>query len=195
VGKKKRKREAEREAAEAYDAEQLEEARGPYIGPVERDEALAAIRRHRTGPVVILYPERGFAGGEWRLASGWQNELGGIAALPDEPINTPLEPRDEPIEEPSGSGIFAFSPQQSIPLVTGVAYEEAFVLDLSGEEWTAERYTDGLDVRFKDDLIVRLVFWHEAYHVTEGGEVVPGLGGFRVQAVEVEERDGEADEH
>jgi len=103
VGKKKRRREAEREAAEAYASERLEEARGPYIGPVDRDEALTAIRGHMTGPVLIDYPERGFAGGETRHVSGWQRELGGIEALPDEPIDLARTHRSKRSTIPSKS--------------------------------------------------------------------------------------------
>jgi hypothetical protein len=193
MGKKKKAR----EAAEAYAAERLEEARGPYIGPVDRDEAFRAIRAHTTGPVLIDYPERGFAGGERRRVSGRQHELGNLVGLPDEGAviddpDAPLEPLDEPVEDPPGGEAFAFIPEPKphIPLsMGGVAYADAFVLDLSGEGWTAERYTDGLDLRFREDCLVRLVFWHSTYHVTESGDVVAGMGSFAGEVTEEQEGD------
>jgi hypothetical protein len=76
-----------------------------------------------------------------------------------------------------------------MPLVTGAAYANAFVLDLSGEGWTGERYTDGLELRFKGNCVVRLVFWHSFYHQTESGDIAPGMGGFGGEVAEVEEDD------
>ena len=56
-----------------------------------------------TGPVLIDYPERGFAGGETRHVSGWQRELGGIEALPDEPIDLARTHRSKRSTIPSKS--------------------------------------------------------------------------------------------
>ena len=94
---------------------------------------------------------------------GGQYELGGIREHPEEPVevvpDTVPEQFEEPINEPLGSGIFAFvDTAQDVPLVTGMAYPDSFVLDLSGEQWSAERYTDGLDLIFHRDCFVRLVF-------------------------------------
>jgi hypothetical protein len=148
----------------------LDRARGGYVGGVDRDGALNAIRAHSTGPVLIEYPERGFAGGLRRHCGGWQVELGGLA-LPEQPIDvSEQEPRLP------HSCVFAFlrDDRADVSLGTGAVYVDVPVLDLSGPDWKAERYTDGLDLHFASDLTVRLVFWHLAG--TEGGELVPGVG-------------------
>src|SRR5215217_2125365 len=52
----------------------------------------------------------------------------GAARRADRPRpNAPLDALDDPIEEPPGGGMFAFVPDQEIPLVTGMAYADAFV--------------------------------------------------------------------
>jgi hypothetical protein len=140
------------------DYPELDTARGGYVGPISREKALDAIRAHTTGPVILEYPENGFAGGERKFADGWCNEVGDLA--PTRPV---------------GPGVFAFFRGADIPLEVGMLYPEATVLDLSGDEWTAEQWTGGLDIRMGDSL-VRLVFWHEVLHVTDSGDVAPGFG-------------------
>jgi hypothetical protein len=102
-----------------------QEQRGVYIGPVDRDEALEAIRAHHAGPLPIDYPERGFIGGDIRRAKGWMSEVG-------------LESDDS-----DHTDEFAFYPDEGeVPLGTGMLYRDALVLDLvssPGRSWEAER--------------------------------------------------------
>ena len=82
--------------------------------------------------------------------------------------------------------IFAFTEFQEVPLVTGVGYRDAFVLDLTQEGWVAERYTGGLDLHFAQDLAVRLVFWREVSHRTPSGDVAPGFGTLHTRGDDAE---------
>jgi hypothetical protein len=142
----------------------FDDTRGPYIGPCTPEEALAAFTNH-SSVAIIEYPEHGFAGSpdsETKRVAGYCSQIG-----------------DE------DSAAFVFTEKQDIPLGCAIAYADAFVLDLtwSNEEpsWRADRYTDGLDLHFPGAL-VRVAFWHEAYHVTESGDSAPGLGSFQAES-------------
>ena len=139
---------------------EFEEARGVYIGACPPEEAVQALANHTTGPVLIECATE--------FIDDPIHAVGYCARLGEE--DTP---------------VFAFTETRDVPLGCAVAYRDAFVLDLSwtGAEplWTAERYTGGLDLRFPNAL-VRLAFWHEVYHGTEGGDIAPGLGAFEVES-------------
>jgi hypothetical protein len=125
-------------------------ALGAYIGPVKRDEARKAISRYTTGQVIIDYPANGDAGGERRRAGGWMEEIG------------------------AGDGLFVFIPWSlGVPLGGRPAFVNSWVLDLRGDDWRAERYVDGLHLHFRGALL-RLVFWHDAFHERESGGSAPG---------------------
>jgi hypothetical protein len=138
----------------------FEEAQGVYVGPCAPEEVIHALANHSTGPVLV------------ECATEFINKpihaVGYCAQLGDD--DTP---------------VFAFSETGDVPLGCAVAYTRAFVLDLSwtGIEplWTAERYTGGLVLRFPN-AVLRLAFWHEIYHGTEGGDLAPGLGPFQVES-------------
>src|SRR5436190_18129887 len=108
----------------------LDDERGGYAGPVTREEALKAIRSH-FGTVVVEYR---FAQRETRTASGFVYEAG------------PSE---------AGTDVFVLS-NREVPVGLGLIYEEATVLDLSFDGWSAEQYTGGLDLTMGRN-VVRLV--------------------------------------
>jgi len=143
-----------------------DKARGVWFGPVDREEALNAIRSHDLS-VVVDYPERGFAGGATRRVIGYVHEIG--VAEDDDDRST----------------VFAIS-NEEVLLGQGMIYPGALVLDLTAAGWTADRYTAGLDLRFSGGAVVRLIFWHDVSHMTESGDTAPGLGGFHVEIVEDE---------
>jgi hypothetical protein len=167
-GKKKKRGEAKREAVrkratEADVAERMDEVRGAYIGPVERDEALQTISSQIGAEVLVEWPSKGFAGGDLRRGSGMSWDVGG-----------------------EDSRVFVFSKDQGAPLAGGHLYSDCIVLDLSPRElelvngdvvpaWTAARYTDGLDIHFYGGAVVRLVFRQSTLTETDSGDAVPGM--------------------
>lgn len=135
----------------------LTAARGVYIGPIDRDDALATIREH-TGTVIVQFPSRGFPGGATELVYGYLDEIANLGY-------------DDQTD------VFAIY-HRHVPLGWAVVYTDAVVLDLSSLEWTAEQYTGGLDITSNPSTIVRLVFWQDVLHVTMDGDVAPSPGPF-----------------
>lgn len=126
-----------------YEGVPRDAAWGLRIGPIERRDALTAIRAQR-GPVIVDYPEHGIGGGVVRRVVGYVHELGVC-------------------EYGEHSTVFAFVAANAPPVALGdgMLFPAAAVLDLAPDGWTAERDAAGLDLHLLDGD-VRLVFCQPA---------------------------------
>jgi hypothetical protein len=121
--------------------------------------------------VSIDYPSLGADGGDNKRV---------VAGAVDE-ITLGWDPFDEESEnEPTG--VFVFSPRgQPVSFVRALLYEDATVLDLSTDGWSAERYTGGLDISVEGQGTLRLVFWNDIGQLAESADDAPGFGPAEIQ--------------
>jgi hypothetical protein len=163
-------RPGEDESGELTSDQRLEIGRGRYIGPVSSQEALEAIRAH-PGIVRIDYSSLGAGGGENKSV---------VAGAVDE-LTLGWDPFDEESEsEPTG--VFVFSPSgQPVSFVRALLYENATVLDLSTDGWSAERYTGGLDISVEGRGALQLVFLDEIGQLAETADDAPGFGPAEIE--------------
>jgi hypothetical protein len=158
----------------------LAEARGGYIGPSNRDELIAALNDHHTGPVieVVVRPD-----GTVRQRQGWVAYVDalGFHAAEDGPGRFILV--DESAVGPDAA---AFNPVrqrvEARPRSRG---------DLDLPEGEVDRYVGGFAVRQDDGATTWFVLWHSVMHVTESDDVAPGFGEFSVEAEDAEVEEDE----
>jgi hypothetical protein len=140
------------------------------LGDVTRDELVRALRDHSTGPVIrrvtdsewtIISQERGYA--EWVDALGFYADEEGEGRLVFS----------------DGGGGFTWNPirqrDEAKPRITG---------DIVIPEGVITRYTGGFSVATPNGERVWFCLWHEVMHVTESGDVAPGLGPLEIRIEE-----------
>jgi hypothetical protein len=158
----------------------LDEARGAYVGPSDRDELVRALHNHYTGPVIeiVVKPDRAFT-----HRSGLVAYVDALGFYADE----------------DGPGRFVFYPETGTagerpvfnPVRKKLEYRPQSFGDLEIPAGEIDRYVGGFAIRQPNGSTVWLVFWHSFFHATESGDVAPGFGGFVAEVEEVEERDDE----
>ncbi len=65
----------------------------------------------------------------------------------------------------------------------GVMYRDApFVLCLNPDQPPdADRYSGGVRLRSPFGTVLDIAVWHTIGHLTETGDIAPGIGGFRIE--------------
>lgn len=146
---------------------QLEEALGTYIGPASREEVIEALGEHTFRDLVLH------------------------VALPDgSPVvhtsGTLSQEDDAPPE------VFAIGGRQSRAAFEAGRYaveDPSARLSVPSTFDGADRYVGGAVLRLAGGVTITLVLWHGVLHLTESGDVAPGMGPVDVNLVVEEEED------
>jgi hypothetical protein len=155
-----------------YDEDsEFAQALGIYVGPATYDEVLEALTGMPPTSELIVRIETS-DGVEWR--QGWPEHY---------------EVRSEDDDDERIDLFFLVRGRGSEGLSFGVMWREpslVFYLHENSPRFRAERFTGG--VRLRAPLAtLTCVVWHSTLHVTESGDVAPGMGPFTVEIREEEE--------
>jgi hypothetical protein len=140
---------------------QFDEALGVYVGPASYDEVVKAL----SGEMAVRVEP---AKGEVAWHHGWCEHY-------------------KVVDENRLLDLFVISEHQEA-LGVGVMHPNAFVFWLQrltpDRRLDADLYSGGVDLRLGFDTRITVAIWHSVQHVTETGDVAPGLGPFTARLEE-----------
>jgi hypothetical protein len=149
----------------------LDQFLGGYIGPASRDELLAALDKHVYNTVVL----------QIELPDGTT-----LVHLHGTLFDTPVYDDDVSTDSEGPNELYSIGGHESFDETTSraVLLGSPGHLRIPAEVDVIDQFTDGFRLHLPGDLAMAVVLWHDTLHVTETGDVAPGLGLFRVHGME-----------
>ena len=161
-----------------------EEEFGIYVGPATQSEVIDAIAAHgaTVGGVVIAFMHAPDGSLVWHRVSALERLISGWPKHGDPRV----EQDDE--DEDTRTSVFVFIDETQQTAGNPIVILDApLVLDFHedwGDRLQAERYSSGVRIHMgfgpHDGHTLTLVFWSTLKHVTESGDIAPGIGPFTV---------------
>jgi hypothetical protein len=162
---------------EASDA--FEEELGPAVGAATHEEVVRALREHSSGPAIVrVTAQDGTIVLQTEGWTAWVDALGFYADDENEGSRVVLVPSGGERKER------VWNPVRRQHEFRPHAGQEVTVPD--GE---ITRHIGGFSVAAPDGTVTAICLWRAVGHVTESGDIAPGLGGF---STEMEEDDTDA---